>query len=62
MKAIAVDSEAACLWFVDHSYDRAINQERSQGARDPQSKCCFKVLGWILAEINLKYIILATNL
>jgi len=27
----------------------------------PQSKCCFKFLGWILAEIYLKCIILVTN-
>jgi len=25
MKDIAVDSEKVCLWFVDHSYDRAMD-------------------------------------
>jgi len=40
---------------------KGLVQGRSQGARPPQSKCCFRFLSWILAEMCLKYIILITN-
>jgi len=45
------------LWFMP----RAQPGGGPRGPGLPQSKCCFRFLRWILAEIYLKCIILVTN-
>jgi len=51
--------------FLQTKVDHSILQGRSQGGPGgpppSQSKCCFRFLGWISAEICLKCIILVTN-